>query len=126
MAAGIAESLLANAVIIDSAGTNPKGNSPTEEAVQVMKNLYHVDISSHTPKPVSEANPLQFDFIIAMDSSVYAQLKAKMQIPEEKLYGWDIEDPLGLGIKAYEATAKKIQKRLEQFLINREIERKFD
>jgi protein-tyrosine-phosphatase len=62
-----------------------------------------------------------FDYVIAMDLSIYTRLKESDQVPEEKLFGWDIEDPIGQGYQTYKQAAKKIEKRLEQFLENRSL-----
>ncbi len=56
------------------------------------------------------------DHVVALDYPVYARLKALGVIPEERLYGWDIADPLGRGYDAYKETARRIDRRLEQWI----------
>jgi len=118
MAVGIARKRLGNEMIAESAGIVPSGEKATEEAVLVMKAVYGVDISGHRPRSVADVNLSTYDYVIALDLSIYARLKESSRIPEEKLFGWDIEDPIGQGYQAYKQAARKIEKRLEQFLEN--------
>ena len=57
-----------------------------------------------------------FDYIVAMDVSIYSHLRDIWGVPEDVLYGWDIEDPIGSDYDTYKETALKIERRLEQFL----------
>ena len=119
MAVGIARKRLGNLTLAESAGMAPSGGKATEEAVLVMKAVYGVDISDHRPRSVADVDLAPFDYVIALDLSIYTRLKESDRVPKEKLIGWDIEDPIGLGYQTYRQTAKKIEKRLEQFLENR-------
>jgi protein-tyrosine phosphatase len=116
MAEGLAKKELGARAHIESVGIAPNSNRPSEEAVWIMKALYNIDISGHHPRPVSAVPFSHFDYIIALDYSIYAQLKAGHEIPEEKLYGWDIEDPFGQGLGAYQEAVRRIEDRLRQFL----------
>jgi len=118
MAVGIARKRFGNGMVAESAGIAPSGRAATEEAVLVMKAVYQIDISDHKPRGVAEVDLAAFDYVIAMDLSIYARLKESDRVPKEKLFGWDIEDPIGLGYQTYKQVAKKIEKRLEQFLEN--------
>jgi protein-tyrosine-phosphatase len=119
MAVGIARKRLGNEMVTESAGIAPSGGKATEEAVLVMKAVYGVDISNHKPRGVAEVDLAAFAYVIALDLSIYTRLKASDRVPKERLFGWDIEDPIGLGYQTYKQVAKKIEKRLEQFLENR-------
>lgn len=119
MAVGIARKRLANGIVAESAGIAPSGGKATEEAVLVMKAVYGVDISNHKPRGVAEVDLAAYDYVIALDLSIYTRLKESDRVPKERLFGWDIEDPIGLGYQTYKQVAKKIDKRLEQFLENR-------
>jgi protein-tyrosine-phosphatase len=119
MAVGIARKRLGNGTVAESAGIAPSGGKATEEAVLVMKAVYGVDISDHKPRGVADVDLAPFDYVIALDLSIYTRLKESDRVPKEKLFGWDIEDPIGLGYQTYKQVAKKIEKRLEQFLENR-------
>jgi protein-tyrosine-phosphatase len=52
------------------------------------------------------------------------RLSGMPQVPKDKLYGWEISDPCGLGLDAYEQTAGQIERYLDQFLQNREMEKR--
>ena len=119
MAVGIARKQLGNLTLAESAGMAPSGGKATEEAVLVLKAVYGVDISDHRTRSITDVDLASFDYIIALDLYIYARLKESDRIPTEKLFGWDIEDPIGLGYQTYKQVAKKIEKRLEQFLENR-------
>ncbi len=116
MAEGLAKKELGSRARVESVGLAPVADQPSEEAVWIMKNLYGIDISGHRSRPVSAVALNQFDYIIALDYSIYGRLKAGSEIPENKLYGWDIEDPFGQGLGAYQEAARRIEERLRQFL----------
>jgi protein-tyrosine-phosphatase len=102
--------------IARSAGIAATGGPASAEAVLVMKLVYNVDISSHIARPVGIYDIAAFDHVIALDVSIFNHLRDIWGVPEAVLYGWDIEDPLGQGYDAYKGTARKIERRLEQFL----------
>ena len=117
MAVGVARKLLGNGVHAESAGIAAgKGALATAEAVLAMKALYGVDISGHRSRDFSGLDVSGFDFVIAMDLYVYGRIKESGKVPEDKLCGWDVSDPLGLGYEAYKQAAKKIETRLREFL----------
>jgi protein-tyrosine-phosphatase len=80
-----------------------------------MKIVYQTDISGHEARNITDFDLGSFDYVIAMDYPIYSRLKGLKVLPDEKLYGWDIEDPLGRGYDAFKETARKIDRRLEQF-----------
>jgi protein-tyrosine-phosphatase len=116
MAEAIARQRLGPAAEVASAGIGATGGPPTEEAVLVMKLVYKIDISSHLARPVGTYDLGSFDYVIALDASIYHQLRDIWEVPESILYGWDIEDPLGSDYQTYKETALKIELRLTQFL----------
>jgi hypothetical protein len=59
---------------------------------------------------------------VALDSTVYRYLKALDQIPDEKLFEWNIQDPIGQPVSVFRKVADIIRKRIEQFLLNRDID----
>jgi protein-tyrosine phosphatase len=119
----IARKLHSRAVAPASAGIAPGDSGPFEEAIEVAKKFYGEDISGHRPRPVFEFPASEFDFIVAMDSAVFMRLAAMPEIPREKLYGWEIADPCGLGLTAYESTARLIEREMEAFLVQRDREK---
>ena len=116
MAAGIARRLLGDGAEVASAGIAAAGGPAAEDAVLVMKILYKTDISDHVARNISDYDLGSFDHIIAMDFPVYARLRDLRIIPDEKLYGWDIEDPLGRGYEDFKEAARKIEIRLKQWI----------
>jgi protein-tyrosine-phosphatase len=116
MAEGIARKRLGPAVETASAGIGATGGPACEEAVLVMKLVYGLDISGHVARPVGLFDLKSFDAVIAMDASIYHHLREVWGAPEAHLYGWDIEDPLGADYGTFQETARKIERRLEQFL----------
>lgn len=116
MAEGIARKRLGPAARVASAGIGATGGPAAEEAVLVMKLVYRVDISAHVARPVGTFDLRDYDAVIAMDPSIYHHLREYWGVPEAKLHGWDIEDPLGSDYQTFKAAALKIEQRLEQFL----------
>jgi len=116
MAESIARQRLGRAVEVASAGICATGGPATEEAVLVMKVVYKIDISSHIARPVGIFDLRSFDYIVAMDVSIYNSLRDIWKVPESILYSWDIEDPIGQDYQTYKETALKIERRLGQFL----------
>jgi len=118
MAVGIARRILGDQCQAESAGIGAAGGSAAEEAVLVMKAAYKVDISGHRARSLNGLDLARFDYVIALDFFVYNDIKKRNAVPDEKLFGWDIEDPLGLGYAAFKRAAAKIESRLVQFLNN--------
>jgi protein-tyrosine-phosphatase len=116
MAEGLARGRLGEAVEVASAGIAATGGPASPEAVLVMKLVYKTDISTHVARPVGAYDLTQFDYVVAMDPSIYHHLRTVWEVPDPCLYGWDIEDPIGLDYQAYKEAALKIERRLEQFL----------
>ena len=116
MAEAIARRRLGPSAEVASAGIGATGGPPTEEAVLVMKLVYGIDISPHVARPVGTYDLGSFDYVVAMDPSIYHNLRDIWEVPESVLYGWDIEDPLGSDYQTYKETALKIELRLAQFL----------
>jgi len=105
-----------------SAGVSPAPGRPFEEAVDVVKRFYGRDISRHRPRHVLEFPIGEFDYVVAMDSTVFIRLARMPEIPEEKLYGWEIADPAGLGVETYEKVARTLEEEIEKFCEARERE----
>ena len=122
MAVGIAKSQYGDRLHAESAGVGATpGEPPTPEAVQAVRSLCQADIADHVARSFDAVDPATFDIIIGLDFGIYARLKSRGDIAEGSLYGWDIEDPLGLDYEAYKATARKIRTRLAEFLATQEL-----
>ncbi len=117
MAEGLANKMLGNKVKIESAGLAAYFESAEEEAVEVLKNFYGIDISNHSPRNVTDLDLERFGLIIALDSIVWSNLHASYPHLVEKLLLWEIEDPFGKDIKAFKETAEKIQDHIKKHLV---------
>jgi len=126
LAKAIAEHNLGERVTAESAGVVPSLSRIPEEGIDLIRRLTGTDASGHRPRFVLDYRLDDFDYIIGMDSSVFMRLSAMPQIPKDKLYGWEISDPCGLGIDAYKRTARQIEQDLGQFLLNRKMEKPAD
>jgi len=105
-----------------SAGVAPAPGHPFEEAIDVAKRFYKRDISRHRPRHVLDFPVDEFDYIVALDSTVFMRLTRMPEIPEAKLYGLEIPDPAGLGIDTYEKVARLLEQEIEKFIESRERE----
>ncbi len=123
MAEALARRWHAAEVEAASAGVAPAPARMFPEALQLIRRRTGLDFSGHVPRFVLDCRPQDFDYIIAMDSSVFLRLCGMPQVPQDRLYGWEIADPCGLGQDAYERAAGDIEANLEQFLLNREMEK---
>jgi len=123
LAKAIAQRCLGDGVTAESAGVAPLPSRIPEEGLELIRRLTGTDASGHRPRFVLEYPLDDFDYIIGMDSSVFMRLSAMSQVPKDKLYGWEISDPCGQGMAAYEQTARQIEQYLDQFLLNREMEK---
>jgi protein-tyrosine-phosphatase len=125
MAGIIAKEIGGETIEADSAGVAPAMGPIFPDTRIYVRDLLGVDLVDHEPRHVLEFPIASYDYIIAMDSSVFMTLTELKEIPRDKLYGWDIPDPCGLGADAYERTAQAIETNLERFLQHRDMEKTF-
>lgn len=116
MAAVIARTFHEGVIEADSAGVAPAEGPVFPVMAAVVRDLYGADMSGHKPRHVLDRPVAEYDFIIAMDSSIFMRLSEMPQIPRDRLRGWEVPDPAGLGFEAYERTAELIEENLENFL----------
>ena len=116
MALGLARKRLGERAEVASAGIAAEGGPASEDAILVMRIVHQVDISDHVARNVSDYDLGSFDYIVALDYAVYSRLQALRIVAEDRLYGWDIADPLGRGYDAYKEAARRIDRRLEQWI----------
>lgn len=116
MAEVIVKTFHDGAIAADSAGILPASGPVFPEMAVVVRELYGADLSGHRPRHVLDFPVAKYDFIIAMDSSIFMRLSEMPEIPQDKLRGWEIADPAGLGFEAYERMAFLIEENLENFL----------
>jgi len=108
MAEGLAKKMLGKRVQVESAGICSSFNSAAENAIEVMKTLFDIDISIHQPRHIEDVKLDKFDFVIALDITVHNILKENYEFPPEKLILWKIDDPYLKDIKAHKECANKI------------------
>ncbi len=120
MAEGFAKSM-PGGVSAESAGIGASPGKAVPEAVAVMHNQYGIDISEHRTTPILDVDASRYDYIIAMDPYVYRWIRESGMFPDDKLFEWDIEDPIGMPLWVFEQVAEKIRQRLENFFINRAV-----
>jgi len=112
----VAEAFHKGRIEADSAGIAPGQGPVFPEMASVARQFYDADVSGHRPRFVLDRPVAEYDFIIALDSSVFNRLSEMPEIPRDRLFGWEIADPVGSGIKAYERAARAIEESLEKFL----------
>ena len=122
MAAGIAKEMLKGIVNVESAGIAAWGSNASKEAVQVMKEIYDVDISDHNPTDITDLSLNNFDYIVTMDSYVDTYIKKYIkqyyQIESNKIISWNITDPYGGSINDYKKCANTIKNQIHNLLKN--------
>ena len=116
MAEAIARAVYGGMIEADSAGISPGTGPIFPETALILSEFYGVNLSGHRPRHILEFPVANYDYIIAMDSPVFMRLSEMKEVPKDKLYGWEIADPCGLGIEAYEQAAMRIEDALEQFV----------
>jgi len=116
MAEGLAGKLMQGQLQFESAGISSAFEGAQPEAVEVMKDLYGVDISSHNTQEVTDELLRRFEGAIVLDTYVHGVLETQFPQWAECLYLWDIDDPYGRPRKAYEQTAKLIEYCIDKFM----------
>lgn len=115
MTEGLAKKILGSRVKIGSARFAPLSKNATQEAVEILKELYGIDNSEHCPKPVTDLDLNRVDLIIGLDSMVYSYLRDVYPHLSEKIHLWEIEDPYGKDSNTYKETAEKIQEHIKKY-----------
>ncbi len=114
MAAGLAGKLLPAGVRAESAGIAPFGYEASAAAVQVLRLDYAVDISGHVPRDVADLPLPEFDYVVALDSSIHAFLRLAFPLPPGRLLRWEVEDPYLQEPEAYRRCAAALAGHLQE------------
>jgi len=124
MAEGLARAMGAAAVA--SAGISAGTGSASANAVNIMKDIYDIDISSHISKNAADLGLSDFDLILTMTRTHKAYVAELFAPPPEKLFTLyeyadgaeslpkDISDPFMAGYDTYAACAAQIKHCLDR------------
>lgn len=113
----IYEKKLSDKFLICSAGIDAYGGeSPTYEAITVMKNEYGIDLSNHRATAIRESDIENMDLILCMTSShkntlnlIYPNLKEKIFLIKEYVgLEGNVADPYGGTINTYSNCAREL------------------
>lgn len=116
MAEGLAKLIVGENIRIESAGLSPILEGATHDAIQVLHEVYGVDISHHTARSVDDIRIALFEKVIVLDTYVFEELKNRNPSLSDRLTLWDIEDPYGQDMGAYCKTAEIIKNLIENHL----------
>jgi len=116
MAEGIAKKMLKGKAYVDSAGIAAWGSNASEEAIEVMKNEFGIDISGHKPKDITYLSLNNFDYIVTIDSYIDTIIRKGYQIKSNKIVSWNINDPYGKSIDDYKKCAITLQTYIKNLL----------
>ncbi|MDD5503205.1 MAG: low molecular weight protein arginine phosphatase [Candidatus Thermoplasmatota archaeon] len=110
----------------ESAGTDaPEGERASENAAQVLKEDYGIDISAHRARQVSAEMVEKADVVLAMTKahkekivSYFPQAKGKVFTLNEFAFGVsrDISDPYGADLPEYRRCAREILAAIEKII----------
>ena len=109
MAAGLARTMLGPHVQVDSAGIAVTGPQAAPEAVQIMHELFGIDIADHRPRAVAAYDVGDYDAMVALDTSVYTYLVAMYPQRASVVIQWQIADPYLESEEAYRQCARSLQ-----------------
>jgi protein-tyrosine-phosphatase len=101
---------------VESAGISPSFPGAQPEAVQVMQDLFGIDISQHATRNIIDLEVDRFDWIIVLDPYVYEAVKTKYRWASNLLHMWDIDDPFGKNVEDYKKCARLIQHYIQKSL----------
>jgi protein-tyrosine-phosphatase len=117
MAEGLAKLILGEQVRIESAGLAPVLNGATRESAEVLHETYGIDISHHVTRSVANIQIALFEHIVVLDAYVHEALKNRYPSLSDRFILWDIEDPSGMDLNAFQQTAEKIKGLIEKQLV---------
>jgi arsenate reductase len=115
MAAALAKQAFGERINADSVGIDVGDLSASPEAIKIMQE-YGLNITGHRPRGISSVELNAYDFVIALSSSVKAELRKKAVIKLPKLITWEIVDPYGKGLEVYRKCAQSIEKSIPKLI----------
>lgn len=113
MAEGIAKSLFED-IEFKSAGLYVNENDEVSKNSVLALNEFGIDISSHTPTPLTIDMVKEYDYIIPMTTSHKNHL-LMLGVNDEKILSFkdEIKDPFGGSLEIYKQCAKQIKENID-------------
>ncbi|MBN2268633.1 MAG: arsenate reductase ArsC [Acholeplasmataceae bacterium] len=116
MAEAITKELASDMFEAYSGGTETKPQI-NQDAVRIIKDLYHVDMNKTQKSKLIDDLPQELDVLVTMGCNVECPF-----IPTKHREDWGLDDPTGLPDEAYLKTAELIKEKL--FTLKEKIEKK--
>jgi arsenate reductase len=116
MAEAITKELASDMFEAYSGGTETKPQI-NQDAVRIIKDLYHVDMNKTQKPKLIDDLPQELDVLVTMGCNVECPF-----IPTKHREDWGLDDPSGLSDEAFLKTAKLIKDKL--FILKHKIEQK--
>jgi arsenate reductase (thioredoxin) len=101
-----------------SAGSNPTGRV-NSHALQLLRELYHIDASSARSKPIDEVEDVEFDFVITVCDN--ARESCPVWPGQPIIAHWGIPDPAAITgsedeiLRGFRQAALLLNRRIELF-----------
>ncbi len=111
LAAAIGSKMFENCQF-ESAGISSDGYKAAPYTINVVKELYNIDISTHRTRNIYYLDADAYSHIIALDASVYRDLINVLV--GKKIILWDVADPYTKSSSAYTECAKAIEKKFKE------------
>jgi len=103
MAEALGKSLASDTFISYSAGTETKPKI-NQDAVRIMKDLYHIDMEITQHSKLLEELPEEIDVVVTMGCNVQCPY-----LPSKHREDWGLDDPSGKDDEEFKRTAKMIE-----------------
>lgn len=106
MAEAITKILASDMFEAYSGGTETKPQI-NQDAVRIIKNLYHVDMNQTQKSKLIDELPQELDVLVTMGCNVECPF-----IPTKHREDWGLDDPSGMSDEAFYRTAELIKEKL--------------
>lgn len=110
----------------------PEGFPASQEAIEVLKQDYNIDISNHRSKSLRRQDLEEADLILAMSNSHKQSILSKYPEYSNKVFTikefvgleGEVEDPYGMPIEVYRETARELEDLISKVITKISQERK--
>jgi len=99
------------AVMFESAGTNPQPATDAKNTVYTLKKNFDIDASKHQPRDVRSLDLTVYTLIIALEKRA-AKAVLERGIPASRVKIWKIDDPWGPDLTEYDRAAFEIKRKV--------------